>query len=78
MTQVNLNRTPHAKYLYYKGTYTYKDTPYSFLLSEEWSKDRENSRIIIEFDADVITFDRDKARKEILNLFIPNANEDKN
>ena len=31
MTQVNLERTPYAKHLYYKGVYTYKDTPYDFI-----------------------------------------------
>ena len=71
MTQVNLETTPYAKHLYYKGVYTYKDTLYNFILLEEVSENDINSRIIIEFDADVITFDRDKARKEILALYVP-------
>jgi hypothetical protein len=78
MTQVNLERTPYAKHLYYNGVYTYKDTPYDFILSEEVSENDINSRIIIEFDADVIPFDRDKARKEILGLYNPENHEDKN
>lgn len=76
MTQVKLTREPYCRQAFYKGTYTHKNQKYDFILSRKITKDR--TEINIEFIVDVIPFDKYKARKQILEIFITDEHENKN
>lgn len=80
MTQVQLERKPYAKHIFYKGMYTHNSIGYSFDLTVEESVNSVQSNIIVEFEVDyeLLPFDYDKACKEILAIYLPKENENKN
>jgi hypothetical protein len=80
MTQVNLERHPFAKHTFYKGIYTHNSIGYSFTLTVEESVNSVQPALIVEFDveAKLRPFDYDKASKEILAIYLPKENENKN
>ena len=75
MTQVQLNRHPFAKHIFYKGTYTHNNVDYSFTLTVEESENSVQPAILVEFGAEtrLLPFDYGKASKEILAIYLPNA-----
>lgn len=76
MTQVQLNRKPYAKHIFYKGIYTHKKTEYDFELTVEESENSAQPAILVEFEveAKLRPFDYGKACKEILAIYLPNGN----
>lgn len=80
MTQVQLDRHPFAKHIFYRGTYTHKSIGYSFELTVGESENSVQSAILVEFtiDHEFLPFDYGKACKEILAIYLPEKNEDKN
>ena len=80
MTQVNLERIPFAKHTFYKGIYTHKSVGYPFTLTVEESENSIQPAIIVEFDVEdrFTPFDYGKASKEILAIYLPKENENKN
>ena len=79
MTQVQLDRKPFAKHIFYKGTYTHKSIGYAFELTVEESENSAQPAILVEFgiESKLLPFDYGKALKEILNLYLP-QNENNN
>jgi hypothetical protein len=73
MTQVNLERQPFAKHIFYKGIYTHKSVGYPFTLTVEESENSAQPTILIEFVAEskLLPFDYGKACKEILAMYLP-------
>ena len=73
MTQVQLERHPYAKHIFYRGTYTHKSIGYSFTLTVEESENSVQPAIIVEFDIEyrLRPFDYGKASKEILAIYLP-------
>ena len=80
MTQVNLEKHPFAKHIFYKGIYTHNSIGYSFTLTVEESENSVQPAIMIEFDVEsrLRPFDYGKASKEILAIYLPKENENKN
>jgi hypothetical protein len=80
MTQVQLSRHPFAKHIFYRGTYTHKSIGYSFELTVEESENSAQPAILVEFgvDSKFLPFDYGKACKEILAIYLPEKNENKN
>jgi hypothetical protein len=80
MTQVNLERHPYAKHIFYRGVYTYNSIGYNFELTVEESINAAQPAIIVEFgiNHEFLPFDYDKALKEILGIYLPQQNENKN
>lgn len=77
MTQVNLERHPYAKHIFYSGLYTHKSIGYSFDLTVEESANTAQPAILIEFhlDHEFLPFDYGKACKEILAVYLPYGND---
>jgi hypothetical protein len=73
MTQVQLDRHPFAKHIFYKGIYIHKKTEYDFELTVEESENSVQSAILVEFtiDHEFLPFDYGKACKEILAIYLP-------
>lgn len=74
MTQVNLERHPFAKHIFYKGVYTHNSIGYSFILTVIESDSNVKLNITLEFYADhkePLPFDYGKAKKEILAIYLP-------
>lgn len=73
MTQVQLDRHPFAKHIFYRGTYTHNSVGYSFELTVEETENSAQPAILVEFDAEtsLLPFDYGKARKEILKIYLP-------
>ena len=80
MTQVNLERHPYAKHTFYEGMYTHNSIGYRFELTVEESISATRPTFIIEFNLDhkLLPFDYGKASKEILSMYLPQQNENKN
>ena len=80
MTQVQLERHPYAKHIFYKGIYTHNNMGYYFTLTVEESENSVQPAIIVEFDIEdrLRPFDYGKASKEILSIYLPEKNENKN
>ena len=78
MTQVQLDRHPFAKHTFYKGMYTHKSVGYSFELTVEESENSAQLAILVEFtiDHEFLPFDYGKASKEILAIYLPDANQE--
>jgi hypothetical protein len=78
MTQVQLNRKPYAKHIFYKGIYTHKKTEYDFELTVEESENSAQPAILVEFgvDSKFLPFDYGKACKEILAIYLPDGKVD--
>ena len=83
MTQVNLERHPYAKHIFYRGVYTHNSIGYNFELTVEESINAQPA-IIVEFgiESKLLPFSYDKARKEILTMYLTmyltQQNENKN
>lgn len=80
MTQVNLERHPYAKHIFYRGMYTHNSIGYNFELTVEESINAAQPAIIVEFgvESELLPFSYDKALKEILAIYLPKENENKN
>lgn len=80
MTQVQLERHPYAKHIFYRGVYTHNSIGYNFELTVEESENSVQPAIIVEFDIEdrLRPFDYGKASKEILAIYLPEKNENKN
>ena len=80
MTQVNLERHPYAKHIFYRGVYTHNSIGYSFELTVEESINTAQPVIIVEFgvETELLPFSYDKALKEILGIYLPQQDENKN
>jgi hypothetical protein len=78
MTQVNLERHPFAKHIFYRGMYTHNSIGYSFDLTVEESANAAQPAIIVEFriDHEFLPFDHGKALKEILAMYLPDGNQE--
>lgn len=77
MTQVNLERTPFAKHAFYRGVYEYGNNSYDFTLIEGWSENSAKPDIIVEFEEAVTCpFDKQKARQQIVALYLPHGNKE--
>ena len=78
MTQVQLDRKPFAKHIFYRGTYTHKSIGYSFELTVEESENSVQPAILVEFtiDHEFLPFDYGKACKEILAIYLPDGNQE--
>ena len=79
MTQVNLERHPYARHIFYEGVYTHNSIGYRFELTVEESISVTRPTFIIEFNLDhkLLPFDFDKASKEILAVYLPeNGNQE--
>jgi hypothetical protein len=78
MTQVQLDRHPYAKHTFYKGMYTHNSIGYSFELTVEESENSAQPAILVEFVAEskLLPFDYGKASKEILAIYLPDANQE--
>jgi hypothetical protein len=79
MIQIKLSKKPFAKHIFYKGIYTHRKINYPFELTVEESENSVQPAILVEFEAPLrlIPFNYDKARTQILNLYLP-QNENKN
>ena len=77
MTQVQLERKPFAKHRFYKGVYTHSSVGYPFTFIVEESINSIQSTIIVEFEIghELLPFDYDKAYKEILAIYLPDADQ---
>jgi hypothetical protein len=73
MTQVQLDRKPFAKHIFYRGTYTHNNVKYPFELTVYESENNSKPDITVNFKTWVSTlpFDYGKACKEILAIYIP-------
>lgn len=71
MIQVQIDRKPYAKHSFYKGVYTFKNINYDFEVIEEWSENCLQPALILEFELaqDLLPFDYQNARKQILDMF---------
>jgi hypothetical protein len=78
MTQVQLNRNPFAKHIFYKGIYTHNSVGYAFTLTVEESENSIQPAIIVEFETEyrLRPFDYGKASKEILAIYLPDGNQE--
>jgi hypothetical protein len=78
MTQVQLNRHPFVKHIFYKGTYTHKSVGYPFIFTVEESEDNVQPYITVAFETwtSLLPFDYDKAYKEILAIYLPDGNQE--
>jgi hypothetical protein len=78
MTQVQLDRHPFAKHIFYRGTYTHNSVGYFFKLSVEETENSAQPAILVEFGAEtrLLPFDYGKARKEILAIYLPDGKVD--
>ena len=76
MTQVNLERHPYAKHIFYRGMYTHNSIGYNFELTVEESINAAQPAIIVEFgvESELLPFSYDKALKEILAIYLPHKN----
>jgi hypothetical protein len=80
MTQVQLDRHPFAKHIFYRGTYTYKSIGYSFELTVEETENSAQPAILVEFGVEsrLLPFDYGKACRQILAIYLPEKNENNN
>lgn len=78
MTQVQLDRHPFAKHIFYKGIYTHNSVGYPFTLTVEESENSVQPAILVEFDVEarLRPFDYGKASKEILAIYLPDGNQE--
>jgi hypothetical protein len=78
MTQVNLERQPFAKHIFYKGIYNHNNLDYSFTLTVEESGNSIQPNITVDFETwtSLLPFDYDKAYKQIIAIYLPNGNQE--
>lgn len=78
MTQVQLDRHPFVKHIFYKGTYTHNSISYSFTLTVEESENSLKPDITVDFETwtSLLPFDYDKAYKEIIAIYLPDGNQE--
>ena len=78
MTQVQLERHPYAKHIFYKGVYTHNSVGYSFDLTVEESATNVKTNFLVQFEAELrpLPFDYGKACREILAIYLPDGNQE--
>lgn len=78
MIQVQLDRKPYAKHIFYKGTYTYKNQTFDFTVTEEWSENCLQPGLILEFELEsrLLPFCYNTAKEQILKMYLPDGNQE--